>query len=71
MRQSCPYTPGQKGFGKSKDTNTGGNGLIKKQPFHIPFAMGLLSADGKPIPLKLEGDKNDNLKNTVVLEIQN
>ena len=71
VRQSCPHTPGQKGFGKSIKTNTSGNGLIKKQPFHIPFAMGLLSADGKPLPLKLEGDKKDNLKNTVVLEIQN
>ena len=71
VRQSCPHTPGQKGFGKIIETNTSGNGLIKKQPFHIPFAMGLLSADGKPLPLKLEGDKKDNLKNTVVLEIQN
>ncbi len=70
VRQSCPHTPGQKGFGKIIKTNTSGNGLIKKQPFHIPFAMGLLSADGKPLPLKLEGDKKDNLKNTVVLEIK-
>ena len=71
VQQSCPYTPGQKGFGKNIDTNTIEKGLIKKQPFHIPFVMGLLSADGKSLPLKLEGDKKDNLKNTVVLEIQN
>ncbi len=71
VQQSCPHTPGQKGFGKSIDSNNAKKGLIKKQPFHIPFAMGLLSADGKPLPLKLEGDKKDNLKNTVVLEIQN
>jgi len=73
VRQSCPYTPGQKGFGKRPDTIIYEKGLIKKKPFHIPFAMGLLSADGKPIPLKLKGDKGgkkDNLKNTVVLEIQ-
>lgn len=25
-----------------------------KQPFHIPFAMGLLTADGQPLALKLE-----------------
>ena len=71
VQQSCPHTPGQKGFGKSIDTNTAEKRLIKKQPFHIPFAMGLLSADGNPLPLKLEGDKKDNLKNTVVLEIKN
>ena len=33
--------------------------------------MGLLSADGNPLPLKLEGDKKDNFKNTLVLEIHN
>ncbi len=71
VQQSCPYTPGQKGFGKSIDTNSAEKRLIKKQPFHIPFAMGLLSTDGKPLPLKLEGDKKDNLKNTLVLEILN
>ena len=69
VQQSC-HTPGQKGFGKGIDNNNGVKGLIKKQPFHITFAMGLLSADGKPLPLKLEGDKKDNLENTVVLEIQ-
>ncbi len=71
VQQSCPCTPGQKGFGKSLNTNTDEKGLIKKEPFHLPFAMGLLSADGKPLPLKLQGDKKDESNNTVVLEIQN
>ncbi|EDM49648.1 aminopeptidase N [Marinobacter algicola] len=38
--QSIPDTPGQ--------TN--------KKPQHIPFAIGLLSADGQPLPLKLTAD---------------
>ena len=71
VQQSCPYTPGQKGFGKNIDTNAAEKELIKKQPFHIPFAIGLLSDDGKPLPLKLEGDSKDNLMNSVVLEIKN
>ncbi len=71
VHQSCPYTPGQKGFGKYIDTNATEKELIKKQPFHIPFAIGLLSDEGKPLPLKLEGDSKDNLMNSVVLEIKN
>jgi len=71
VHQSCPSTPGQKGFGKSKDINTAEKELNKKQPFHIPLAMGLLSGDGQPVPLKLKGDKKDDFKNTLVLEIRN
>ena len=71
VHQSCPSTPGQIGFGKSIDFNAHEKGLIQKKPFHIPLAMGLLSGDGQPIPLKVEGDKKDNFKNTLVLEIQN
>ncbi len=40
IEQSCPDTPGQ--------TN--------KQPLHIPFAIGLLAADGTDLPLRLEGE---------------
>ena len=71
VHQSCPSTPGQIGFGKSIDFNAHEKGLIKKQPFHIPLALGLLSGDGQPFPLKVEGDKKDNFKNTLVLEIHN
>jgi len=40
LRQSCPSTPGQP----------------DKEPFHIPFALGLLDAQGKDVPLQLEGE---------------
>ncbi|MGV8899363.1 MAG: aminopeptidase N [Burkholderiaceae bacterium] len=38
LAQSCPATPGQD----------------KKQPFHIPFAIGLQGAQGQDMPLHLE-----------------
>lgn len=31
-------------------------GTPDKQPFHIPFAIGLLGADGKDLPLQLDGE---------------
>lgn len=43
IRQSCPPTPGQP----------------HKQPFHIPFRLGLLGQDGKDLPLRLAGPGND------------
>lgn len=43
VRQSCPPTPGQS----------------SKQPFHIPLRMALLDAQGKEIPLLLEGESSD------------
>ena len=45
VTQSCPPTPGQP----------------DKLPFHIPFAVGLVGAEGKDIPLQLEGSaRGDN-----------
>ncbi|MGC5145363.1 DUF3458 domain-containing protein, partial [Escherichia coli] len=41
LEQSCPATPGQK----------------KKQPFHIPVAVGLLDAQGRDLALTLQGEK--------------
>ncbi len=41
VRQSCPATPGQ----------------ADKQPFHIPFAVGLLDRQGRDLPVQLEGEK--------------
>ena len=38
LSQSCPATPGQ----------------ADKLPFHIPFAVGLLGADGRDLPLHVE-----------------
>jgi aminopeptidase N len=40
LRQTCPATPGQ----------------ASKEPFHIPFALGLLDQQGNDIPLQLEGE---------------
>jgi aminopeptidase N len=40
LTQSCPATPGQP----------------DKEPFHIPFAVGLVGADGRDLPLQLEGE---------------
>lgn len=40
IHQRCPGTPGQ----------------AKKQPFHIPIAVGLLDSDGRDIPLQLAGE---------------
>ncbi|QJE00737.1 aminopeptidase N [Massilia forsythiae] len=48
--QSCPATPGQAG----------------KLPFHIPVAVGLLGADGRDLPLTLDGV---DLGTTAVLEL--
>ncbi|MGI9026993.1 MAG: DUF3458 domain-containing protein, partial [Burkholderiaceae bacterium] len=44
LRQLCPKVGGEKAMGNAK------------QPFHIPFAMGLLDRDGRSIPLVLEGE---------------
>jgi aminopeptidase N len=38
--QRCPPTPGQP----------------KKQPLHMPLVVGLLGADGRDLPLRLEGE---------------
>jgi len=41
LRQSCAPTPGQ----------------AEKRPLHIPFAVGLVAADGSDVPLRLAGEK--------------
>ncbi|OWW22436.1 aminopeptidase N [Noviherbaspirillum denitrificans] len=53
LTQSCPPTPGQ----------------AEKQPFHIPVAIGLLDARGKDMPLRLEGEQQDEAPATMVLEL--
>ncbi len=40
VKQSCPATPGQK----------------TKEPFHLPFEVGLLDGEGRELPLHLEGE---------------
>lgn len=51
LAQSCPPTPGQ----------------AKKQPFHIPVAIGLLDGKGKDMPLSLKG--HGGQPTTLVLEL--
>jgi aminopeptidase N len=53
VRQSCPPTPGQP----------------HKAPFHIPLALGLLDADGRDLPLQLEGEGESEVT-TRVLELR-
>jgi len=53
LTQSCPPTPGQP----------------KKDPFHIPFSMGLLNERGEDIPLQLEGEEGTST-GTRLLELK-
>ena len=53
VKQSCPATPGQP----------------TKLPFHIPFAIGLVGADGKDMALQLEGESSAGA-NTRVLSLK-
>ena len=58
LEQFCPPTPGQP----------------LKQPMHIPFAVGLLNAQGDDLHLQLEGSKRSHaevqkLPTTIVLEL--
>ncbi len=40
LEQTAPATPGQ----------------VAKEPFHVPFALGLLGTNGRDLPLQLEGE---------------
>ncbi len=53
ITQTCPPTPGQ----------------ARKQPFHIPLAVGLLDAKGSDLPLCLEGE-NEAGNTTRVLHLR-
>lgn len=50
LSQSCPPTPGQP----------------EKLPFHIPVAVGLLDAEGRDMPLTVDGEEKGT---TAVLEL--
>ena len=54
VKQSCPATPGQG----------------EKLPFHIPFAIGLVDAGGKDIPLQLQGDDSAGASTRVLSLVQ-
>jgi aminopeptidase N len=51
VRQSCPPTPGQP----------------KKLPMHIPVAMGLLDAEGRGLPVRLQG--GNKTADTLILDL--
>ncbi len=51
IKQHCPPSPGQ----------------AEKQPYHIPFLMGLLGDDGQEIALKI---KDENLGYSCMLELK-
>ena len=53
VAQRTPPTPGQPA----------------KQPFHVPFAVGLVDADGRDIPLRLDGEAAP-LGTTRVLDVR-
>jgi aminopeptidase N len=53
VRQACPPTPGQP----------------RKAPFHIPLALGLLDAEGRDLPLQLNGESEPQ-GTTRVLELR-
>ncbi len=84
--QSCPDTAGQKGFGEKNATNVGvenqkatveiqnskqnAHHSFQKQTYHIPLALGLLTADGDALPLKLTGSTAENNQDTIILELR-
>ncbi len=54
VQQECPPTPGQP----------------TKEPFHIPFAVGLLDWDGQEFPLRLADDPTPFPAGTRILELR-
>ncbi len=53
IEQTCPDTPDQ----------------TDKQPLHVPFAIGLLAADGSDMPLRLSGENGSSDQFSRVLEL--
>jgi len=86
VRQSCPDTAGQKGFGveevkgvdreKQKapveviNSSQNVHHALQKQTFHIPLALGLLDQDGDALSLKLTGGTAENNQHTIILELR-
>ena len=70
VMQSCPDTPGQKGFGNinTPDSKPNPGSILQKNPFHLPLRIGLLDPDGNALPLKLKDHTPD--ANLQTLEIR-
>ena len=81
LKQSCPDTPGQQGFGASDEgpsrtpsvVKGAGNNAKKtnqKHPFHIPLMMGLIGRDGQSLPLRIKDDSAEMEPDNLVLELR-
>ena len=86
VRQSCPDTAGQKGFGVEEVKSVDGekqkapveiinssqnvHHALQKQTFHIPLALGLLDQDGDALSLKLTDGTAENNQHTIILELR-
>jgi aminopeptidase N len=86
VQQSCADTAGQQGFGTGKFQNDANQTqtapgeiqnskhnvqhLFQKQLFHIPLTLGLLSADGDTLPLKLTGITAEKNQDSIILELR-
>jgi len=79
VRQSCPDTVGQTGFGEAKHTqnsklHTGSSrkaqNTFQKQPFHIPLSLGFLKKDGQALRLKIKGEQFKSSVDNQFLEIR-
>ena len=57
LRQICPRVGVEKLNG------------VDKQPFHIPFAVGLVDRAGKPVPLHLQSEPRSSDASTRVLDL--
>ncbi|MCH2288337.1 MAG: aminopeptidase N [SAR324 cluster bacterium] len=65
VKQSCPDTPGQNGFGQRHKPET--KSAFQKEAFLLPLKIGLLDEDGNPLPLKMEGKSIKEKQQTLVL----
>ena len=65
VKQSCPDTPGQIGFGQRHKPET--KSAFQKEAFLLPLKIGLLDEDGNPLPLKMEGKSIKEKQQTLVL----
>ena len=73
--QSCPDTPGQKGFTAYSEPDTGKNDptsteILQKKPFHLPLKIGLLDPEGNPMPLRMQGEEQIPASVSRTLEIR-
>ncbi|MEC7424833.1 MAG: DUF3458 domain-containing protein, partial [SAR324 cluster bacterium] len=65
VKQSCPDTPGQNGFGQRHKPET--KSTFQKEAFLLPLKIGLLDEEGNPLPLKMEGKSINGKQQTLVL----